>query len=63
VGALWELSDCREFRVILTCWNTTSFHRSEHGGLLGFAAAVLAWEISGGGGSRFICLSSRANIY
>lgn len=63
VGALWELSDCREFRVNLTCWNTTSFHRSERGGLVGFGAAVLAWEMTGGAGSRSICLSPRAGIY
>lgn len=56
-------SQIAEFRVILTCWNTASFHRSEHGCLVGFGAAVLAWEIRGGGGRRSICLPSKEGTY
>lgn len=62
MGALGELSDCREFRVTWTCWNTTSFHRSEHGCLVGLGAAILAWEMRRGI-SRSICLSAGAGIY
>lgn len=40
MGALRELSDFREFRVILTCGNTTSFHRSERRGPVGFGKWV-----------------------
>lgn len=40
MGALQELSDFREFRVILTCGNTTSFHRSERRGPVGFGKWV-----------------------